>query len=211
MRRHFAYLMATFVALGAGKSLHAQEAAGPEAKNVVNAVWVEKEINFTFMGVTSYYSCDGLRDKVAWVLAQIGARPGFKVTARGCVQLTGPQVAPGARIIAALPVEATPEVLDRLADGASRRELAARATGTHDAAADVASQFPARPRQIEFRGDKGGPLQDGDCEFMERMRDQVLVPLGARVIDDGLRCVPRAVPAGSLRLTIEVLEPVPAP
>jgi len=46
---------------------------------------------------------------------------------------------------------------------------------------------------------------------MERMRDQVLVPLGARVIDDGLRCVPRAVPVGSLRLTIEVLEPVPTP
>jgi hypothetical protein len=190
MRRHFAYLMATFVALGAGRSLHAQEAAGPVAKNVVNAVWVEKEINFTFMGVTSYYSCDGLRDKVAWVLAQIGARPDFKVTARGCVQLTGPQVAPGARIVAALPVEAT---------------------GTQGAAADVASPFPARPRQIEFRGEKGGPLQDGDCEFMERMRDQVLVPLGARVIDDGLRCVPRAVPVGSLRLTIEVLEPVPTP
>jgi hypothetical protein len=87
----------------------------------------------------------------------------------------------------------------------------ARATGGEGAVAEVTSQFPARTRQIEFRGEKGGPLQDGDCEFMERMRDQVLVPLGARIVHDGLRCVPRAVPVGSLRLTIEVLEPVPAP
>ena len=51
----------------------------------VMAVWVEQKIDFTYVGFTAHYSCDGLKGKVNSILKEIGARPGFKLTARGCM------------------------------------------------------------------------------------------------------------------------------
>ena len=53
-------------------------------------------------------------------------------------------------------------------------------------------------------------LQDGDCDLMEQLRDQVFEPFGVKVVEDDLRCVPRQVTIGAVRMTVEVLEPVPA-
>jgi hypothetical protein len=192
--------------------LRAQATAADAAAPTRSAVWVEKELTLAYMGFTSYYSCEGLRSKLRFILDEIGARPGHEVRMTGCIEMTGPERMPGARIVAALPVEATPEVLAQLESEAAKRELVARSTGKADAAGDAATaQFPARPRLVEFRGRPGGRLEDGDCELIEQVRDRILVPLGARVVDDGLRCAPRSVSPGSLRLTVEVLEPVPAP
>ena len=86
------------------------EAPAPEAVAAVNAVWVERKVSFTYMPLTSYYSCDGLRDKVRWIVNELGAKPGFKVKSRGCVNLQGPEAFPGVEIVAALPAAATPEL-----------------------------------------------------------------------------------------------------
>ena len=67
-----------------------QEAGSADVGPTVDAVWMEREILVTYMAFTSFYSCRGLRDKVTWVLEELGARPGFKVTTRGCVEVTGP-------------------------------------------------------------------------------------------------------------------------
>ena len=201
-------LVAVTLALGAARGA-AAPAAGAAEGPVVDAVWVERDISVTYMGHTSYYSCEGLRDKVRWVLKELGARPGFTVTTRGCVRLSGPEVMPGVRIVAALPVEATPEVLAELASGASKRELESRATGKALAEPEATARFPARPRRVEFRSQMNGPLQDGECELIEHLRDKVMVPLGARIIEDGVRCVPRQVSLGAVRLTVEVLQPLP--
>lgn len=200
-----------FFALVPSPGLRAQAAADDAASPARNAVWVQQELTLAYMGFTNYYSCEGLRDKLRWVLDEVGARPGYEIRTTGCVNVTGPERMPGARIVAALPVEATPEVLSRLESGAAKQALVARSTGKAEASGDVAvAQFPARPRLVEFRGRPGGRLQDGDCELMEQVRDRVLVPLGVRIVDDGLRCAPRSVSPGSLRLTVEVLEAVPA-
>jgi len=45
--------------------------------------------------------------------------------------------------------------------------------------------------------------------LIEQLRDQVMVPLGAKVIENGVRCVPRQVRPGAVRLTVEVLQPAP--
>ncbi len=187
------------------------ESAGTDAAPTVNAVWVEKEIAFTYFGFTTYYSCDGLRDKLRWVLQQIGARPGFKVQVTGCMEPNGPDLMPHARITAALPQAATPELLARLAEDASRRDLVARATGKSSDLGEATAQFPARPRRVEFRDRASSRIEDGECELVEHLRDKVFVPLGARVVEDYMRCTPKAVSIGGVRLTIEVLEPVPAP
>lgn len=190
----------------------AQE-AGPGAATAatVDAVWVERELTFTYMPLTSYYSCDGLRDKVRWILKELGARPGFKVSSRGCMEAQGPEVFPGVKIVAAFPVEATPEVLAGLASDASKRQLAARAAGKPEAVAEATAQFPARVRRVEFRSSGSiNELRDGDCELIEQLRDRAFGPLGIKVIEDRLHCVPRQVTIGAVRMTVEVLEPVPA-
>jgi len=200
------------LALAPATGPRAQASAADAASPARSAVWVQQELTLAYMGFTNYYSCEGLRDKLRWILDEVGARPGYEVRTTGCINVTGPERMPGARIVAALPVEATPEVLARLESEAAKQELVARSTGKADAAGDAATaQFPARPRLVEFRGRPGGRLQDGDCELMEQVRDRILVPLGARVVDDGLRCAPRSVSPGSLRLTVEVLEPVASP
>jgi hypothetical protein len=195
-------------------ALAAAQAATPsaDAAATVNAVWVERDVTFTYMPLTSYYSCDGLRDKVRWILKELGAKPGFKVVARGCIEVQGPEVFPGVRIVAAFPAPATPELLSQLASEASKRELAARATGKPDPVAEATAQFPARVKRVEFRsgGSSIDDLQDGDCELMEQMRDRVFGQLGVKVVEDRIHCVPRQVSIGAVRMTVELLEPVPA-
>ena len=209
MKRRLVTAFVAMVGLGSPPVAFSQEAGSAEVGPAVDAVWMEREILVTYMAFTSFYSCRGLRDKVTWVLGELGARPGFKVTTRGCVEVTGPEVMPAVRIVAALPVAATPEVLAELATGAAKRELAARATGQAPAEAEATDRFRAVPRRVEFTSRPGGPLEDGDCELIEQLRDQVMVPLGARIIENAMRCVPRQVRPGAVRLTVEVLQPVP--
>lgn len=196
-------------------ALAAAQAATPsaDAAATVDAVWVEHEVTFTYMPLTSYYSCDGLRDKVRWILGELGARPGFKVVARGCVEVQGPEIMPGVRIHAAFPTPATPELLAQLASEASKRELAARATGKPDPVAEATAQFPARVKRVEFRSGRSSldDLQDGDCELMEQLlRRHVFDEFGVKVVEEQISCVPRQVTLGAVRMTVEVLEPVPA-
>jgi hypothetical protein len=159
-------------------------ASAADGAPTVMAVWVEKEIFFPYAAFTAFYSCDGLRNKVRAALNAIGARPGFKVTANGCPNMSGPEPLPWLDIVAAMPIEAT-------ADEATT------------------ARFPARPRQISFSDDPMGLFQAGDCELVEQLRDRVFVPLGARVVSSNMICVPRQVNAGAVDLTIAVLEPVP--
>jgi len=188
----------------------AQEAAtAADDAGVVSAVWIERDVTLHYMGFTSYYSCEGLRGQVRRILQELGARPGFKVTMRNCINQSGPEWSPSVRIVAALPVEATAEVLAELASDASKRELVARVQGKSPD--EATAQFPARPKRVEFVSGGMSFLQDGDCELMEQMRDRVFGPLGVKVIDSNIRCVPRQVSIGSIRMTVEVLEPVPAP
>ena len=191
----------------------AQEAApAPEAAVTVDAVWVEHKVNFTYVPLTSYYSCDGLRDKVRWILRELGARPGFKVKSRGCMEVRGPELSPGVEIVAAFPAAATPELLEQLAREASQRALAARAGGKPDPVAEAAAQFPARAKRVEFESGRTAQadLQDGDCELIEQfLRQDVFGQFGAKVVDARVSCFPRQVTLGAVRVTVEVLEPVP--
>ena len=189
------------------------EAPAPEPAATVNAVWVERKVSFTYMPLTSYYSCDGLRDKVRWILRELGARPDLTVRARGCIELQGPELFPGVEIAAAFPAEATPELLGQLAADASKQQLAARATGKSDPVNEAAAQFPARVKRVEFESDRTNlsELQDGDCELMEQLvRNDVFGKLGAKVVDAQTHCVPRQVTLGAVRMAVEVLEPTPA-
>src|SRR5215472_13154586 len=75
----------------------AESAAAPTDSQA--AVWTPKELTFVFMGFTTHYSCDGLRDKIRHVLSELGARRDFKVDDYGCSSPYGrPDPFPGVRI-----------------------------------------------------------------------------------------------------------------
>ena len=206
--------------LVAAEQASAQETAAPAAAAdggpSVMAVWVQKEVNFPYAGLTSYYSCDGIRDKVRQILKYIGARPGFKVTVRSCVNDTGVyrkfggvERMPLVHITAALPQPVTPELLAELAKPDPKAELIARANGKPATTAEATAQFPARWRRVELVGRPLGPVQWGDCELVDQMAQQAFAQLGARIVMNQTACVPRQVTPGSLNLTLEVLQPTP--
>lgn len=174
----------------------------------VMAVWVEKKVDFPYKGLTAYYSCDGLRLKVGSILKAIGARPGFKVDVRGCPNYPRPEAMPWVYITAALPQPATPELLAELAKPDGKKELTARVQGNPAAVQEATAQFPARWQQVELRGTQTGPVQLGDCELVEEMAEMAFTKLGAKVVENRMACVPKQVTPGSIRLTLEVLQPM---
>lgn len=170
----------------------------------VNAVWVDHDLAFTYMGFTSHYSCSGLEDKVKYVMKQLGARPGYKVTSGGCVNLSGPELMPRVRVRAALPQEATPEVLAQLEKDRSAHQ---RAGGKPLPATDAAAaKFPATWRVVTFEGTPISDIQDGDCELLEQLIRNVLEPMGVReVAGSSLNCVPHQVPINAVNVKLQVL------
>lgn len=54
------------------------------------ATWKEQDLQLDYMGFTTRFSCDGLRDRVRTVLLRLGARPDLEVVASGCARLSGP-------------------------------------------------------------------------------------------------------------------------
>ena len=220
MRLAVAVASVLLAPLVAAQQVSAQATAAPasaaDEASTVMAVWVQKEVDFPYKGLTTYYTCDGIRDKVRTVLRHLGARPGFKVTVRSCVNdvggsrsLGGVETMPWVYITAALPQPATPELLAELAKPDPKAELIARATGKPSATAEATAQFPAKWRRVQFLGKPTGPVQLGDCELMDEMAKVAFAQLGARVVEDLTSCVPRQVNPGSIRLTLEVLQPVP--
>jgi hypothetical protein len=177
----------------------------------VNAVWAEREFSFTYMGMGTYYSCDGLRNKIEYLLEQVGARKDPKVIV-SCFDTGAVEQLPMARIRVAVPVEATPERLAELASDQSRRELVGRVQGNGAAVDTATAQFPAERRVVEFEGRRGKRIEDSDCELLEQLLKQVLMPLGVRELPgSSLQCTPKQSQFGAVRLKLESLHAVKPP
>ena len=210
-------LMAVCATLGLGcgatPAQPASEAPDAAAPSPVNAVWVERKQSFTYFGDTTYYSCDGLRDKVRYILKQVGARD-LEVSS-SCVEMGGygVEAMPGVRIKAYFAREATPELLQQIAEGAAERELIARVKGRAEVSDDAAAQFPAAWRRVELEGVRHGRIANGDCELLQQLARQVLEPAGIRVSreDSQLGCLRHSVPIRAVRLVVETLRPLPPP
>ena len=174
----------------------------------VNAVWAEREFSFTYMGIGTYYSCDGLRNKLEYLLEEVGAREEPKVTV-SCFDTGAIEQLPMARIRVAVPVEATPERLAELASDQSRRELVGRVQGKGAAVDAATAQFPAERRVVEFEGRRGKRIEDSDCELLDQFLEQVLKPLGVRELPgSSLHCTPKQAQFGAVRLKLESLHAV---
>lgn len=164
--------------------LLAPSAAGAE----VAAAWQRHEIEFTYMGFTTRYSCEGLRDKLGALLKASGARPGFIVSRSAC-STTGPgQVTDFPRMRLTFESAAIP------ASGS-------RGTGQPTLARwKPVSLSRRQPRQLEA----------GDCELVEQFVDRVLPAFTTRALQADIHCIPHQLSGSSFLLGFEVLEGLPA-
>src|SRR5580698_10464283 len=87
--RALTLLLASAAACGSA-AVHAEDTPGVPALSVAPpaAHWVQRKLDYTYMGFTTKYSCDGLRDNVRQVLLALGARrKDLKIQSTGCTRL----------------------------------------------------------------------------------------------------------------------------
>jgi hypothetical protein len=194
-----------------GKASAADAVTSPDETPTVSAIWLEQDWYQTHVGFTTYYNCDGLRDKVRWLLKQLAVREDLKVFSTGCTSDTGVEQFPRLRIKVASAVEATPERLAELEQQREQIELIAKVNEKRADYDQRSLQFAARKRIVQFRDKRGSPVEAGDCEFMETFADEVLPKIGARIVERDIRCTPHQVAMNSILLVVEVLEAAPPP
>jgi hypothetical protein len=168
------------------------------------AVWQVQDMHLNYFGITTHYSCDGIRDRVRAVLDQLGVAAA-RVTVGACTELSGPSRNPSVRIVAAYPVPATDENLKLIANDPKRGDLLA-SLQKKSKVAITAEPFDAERLQVVLASKSQSPSSaSGDCELLEQMRDQIIKKMGGTVVKDDLRCIPHQGSAGNSRLTVEML------
>jgi len=143
------------------------------------AVWQTRELNFDYVGFTSRYSCDGLRDRVEQALKTLGARGDLTVTPYPCSTVDRPELLPSLRIKVSTLQPA----------------MAAAEGGT----------VQARWKTVRLAGANG--LGPGDCELAEQIRSRILPLFTTRNLEARTTCVPHQESAGNILLTVDVLVP----
>lgn len=212
MTRHAAGLTVALLAAAGACVAAAEPVAAPDAAPVT-AVWVEHEVSFVYFGQTTYYSCYGLRDKVRYILRQVGARPDSLKVQVSCVESGGAgiEVMPRVQIKAQVPAPATPERLQALAND-PKRQLVARVRGESKAGEAATEPFPASRKVVTFNGVRGDRVEDGDCELLEQLVRQVFPSMDVRVVEGSrLSCMRNQVPVGSVHLMLDTLQKAPEP
>jgi hypothetical protein len=153
------------------------------------AVWTPKELRFVYMGFTSHYSCDGLRDKMRAILLQLGARPDLTVREVPCSGFAGrPTEFPGVTVSMNVPAP-----------------WDASKTNAN------ATPIPAHWKSVEISTDRDPLREAGDCELIEQVKAHVLPLFNTRQVDYRSTCVPNQLQVGGTQLKAEVLIADPQP
>jgi hypothetical protein len=140
----------------------------------IAAVWKEQRLNFFYMGRTSRYSCEGLRDKVRAMLLDLGARRDIRVTALGCEDAAA-RGRPGSLGPSLNIVVSTPALADASAKPLHRGDMAA---------------MYARFEPFTITSDAFRNMGIADCELVEEFSRQILPKLAARNLKQDITCVP---------------------
>jgi hypothetical protein len=162
----------------------AQTGAAP-AEEGQSAVWAQKELTFVYLGFTTKYSCDGLRDKVKGVLLDLGAeKKGLKVQELGCSSPFGrPDPFPGVRV---------------------KMSVLQPAAGSAD---DKQAPLAAHWKPVDLKLRDSLSIDSGECELVEQIRQKILPLFATRNVDLKSNCIPHQASATRPSLKLEVLVP----
>jgi len=150
----------------------------------VAARWEKHELQFTYHGFTSYYTCDGLENKVRLILVHFGARKDARVQATGCPY--GPDApSPSAWVTVAF------------------ESLAEAGDSVGDAVAASWQTVELGPRRPYFMG-------DGECELIEQLKPLLSAGFALQGVEYRTRCVPHQISFGDYSVRGKVLMPEPA-
>jgi hypothetical protein len=151
------------------------------------AHWVERKLDYTYMGFTAHYSCDGLRDTVRDVLLALGARKeNLQVRTRGCSRLEGPEPSPGVSATFSVLVPVTPDEIGKVGNTSAQ--------ATRWQTVDLV-------KRTSF-GDNHAP-----CELLEQLRDRALPLFTSRNLTFRATCVPHEITLGDIQFSVDVLRP----
>jgi hypothetical protein len=147
------------------------------------AVWTPKEVQFTYMGFTTHYTCDGLRDTVREMLLQLGARKDdLKVYETPCSgDPNRPNPFPGVKIKMSV--------------------LTPVSGSTPSDAQPVQAQW--KTVKLPYR--ENGLNAAGQCELLEQFNKTVMPLFTTRNIDLNASCVPHQLSPLGTKLQAEVL------
>lgn len=175
--RHTLAAAVAITVLGASTGARADDAA-------VQAVWTAKQLNFTYLGFTSRYSCDGLRDKVRGILLKLGARKDLSIYAIGCSGGYG-RVSPFPGVSAKL------HVLEPLTDKNAPKE----------GVKPVAAQW----KNVDLVPAGDPLLAAGDCDLTEQIKQRILPLFTTRNVAYSSTCIPNQLTIGGTKLSADVL------
>jgi hypothetical protein len=154
------------------------------------AQWHEQTMKFTYDGITTLYTCDGLEDKVRVILLEFGARKDVKVRATGCER--------GSNLPSRFAwVEANYSYLVPGSDAPAANQAPDK--GTVKSSWSTIEIAPNRPH---FMG-------AGECELIEQMRDALSKGFTLRNVQYRTSCTPHQLSLGAYAVTAEVLKADP--
>jgi hypothetical protein len=169
-------------AVGNAATPAAESAAAPG--DVVNGSWQHHQVTFSYYGITSLFTCDGLEDHVRQILLHLGARKDVKVRASGC---PGPYNSPS-----------------RSAWVHTDFYTLAPAAG-----ADASSTVKARWTPVEMTPRRPYFMGDGDCELIQAMKDLITKNFTLRDVEYRANCVPHELWIDSYAVKGEALRALP--
>lgn len=171
------------------------------APDLVEAVWKPQQLRFAYRGYNTFYTCDGLREKLQVILGRLGARDGVRILSYDCIDGGGPAQF---QIGFDSPVEATPENVRLLTTFDATQRLAARTRAEQLPTAESLQRFAATWQTISFARDPKMKLSAVDCELVRQLRKSILPQLSVKVQADKVRCSMFG-PVGAPRLTVDAL------
>jgi len=141
--------------------------------NLLPAVWKEQHLDFSYMGRTARYSCEGLRDKMRSLLLDLGARRDLKVSVYACNEsapLTRGYLGPRLSLVFSSP--ALPDA------------------GVQPVHAGDLARVDARYESFTLTSDAFRNFGIGDCELVEEFSRQILPKLATKDVKQDITCVP---------------------
>jgi hypothetical protein len=169
------------------------QAAGPVG-SPLQAVWKEQHLEFSYMGRTARYSCQGLRDKMRSLLLDLGVRRDLQVSLLGCNEsapLGRGYLGPRLSLVFSSPA---------LPDPSSKPLHPGDLTAVD-----------AHYESFTLTSDAFRNYGVGDCELVEEFAKEILPHLSARDVKQDITCVPYQASGSRFWVRGEILRAAKVP